>query len=141
MAQPKSERFFRSVASLCAIRGWVCQCSEILQSPGSQKKIYEVMSLEGHFLLHIFILWTFDRGIVRRLTKSPIQQQAPTAPLISVENFPKSVENLQLACGNAVECLGKTKGKNKNCKGAWRIGHGASGMGHGAWVMGHGSCY
>jgi len=40
------------------------------------------------------------------------------------------VENLRLACGNAVECLGKSQGKNKNCKGhgAW-----AWGRGHGAW--------
>jgi len=44
------------------------------------------------------------------------------------------VENLRLACGNAVECLRKSQGKNKNCKGhgAW-----AWGMGHGAWGMGH----
>ncbi|MEG4577224.1 hypothetical protein QUA56_31815 [Microcoleus sp. N3A4] len=67
-------------------------------------------------------------------------------PLISVENFLKSVENLRLACGNAVECLGKSQAKNKNCKGhgakgmghgAWGIGHGALGMGHGALGMGH----
>ncbi|MEO9125298.1 MAG: hypothetical protein ABI262_11540 [Microcoleus sp.] len=45
-------------------------------------------------------------------------------PLISVENFLKSVENLGLACGNAVECLGKSQGKNKNCKGeSLVIGH------------------
>ncbi|NJK67901.1 MAG: hypothetical protein HC789_11305 [Microcoleus sp. CSU_2_2] len=37
-------------------------------------------------------------------------------PLISVENFVKSVENLELACGNAVESLSKTQVKNKNCK-------------------------
>ncbi|MEK0183341.1 hypothetical protein [Microcoleus anatoxicus] len=55
------------------------------------------------------------------LTKSPIPQQDPTAPLISVENFVKSVENLQVACGNAVEYCGKTKGKNKNCEGGWGI--------------------
>jgi hypothetical protein len=34
-----------------------------------------------------------------------------------VENLVKSVENLELACGNAVESLGKTQVKNKNCKG------------------------
>ncbi|MEG4808097.1 hypothetical protein QUA82_10740 [Microcoleus sp. F8-D3] len=53
-------------------------------------------------------------------------------PLISVENFVESVENLRLAWGNAVEYLGKSRGKNKNCK-----GHGASakqGIGHRAWV-------
>ncbi|MFB8796891.1 MAG: hypothetical protein U7126_22305 [Microcoleus sp.] len=55
-------------------------------------------------------------------------------PLISVENFVKSVENLSLACGNAVECLGKTKGKNKNCKGGWGIGRSeAPGWGLGPW--------
>ena len=49
------------------------------------------------------------------------------------------MENLRLACGNAVECLGKSQGKNKNCK-----GHGAWGIvdcGHGAWGIvdcGHG---
>jgi hypothetical protein len=139
LALPKSERFFRSIASLCAIRGWVCQCSEILQSPGEPKKIYELISFSAHFLLHIFIFWSFYEGFVSRLTKSPIHQQDPTVPLISVENFVKSVENLSLACGNAVECWGKTKGKNKNCKGAWGMGHGAWGMGHGAWGMGHGA--
>ena len=46
-------------------------------------------------------------------------------PLISVENLVKSVENLQLACGNTVEYFRKTKGKNKNCK-----GHQASGIGY-----------
>ncbi|WP_194066963.1 hypothetical protein [Tychonema sp. LEGE 06208] len=59
----------------------------------------------------------FSEGFDSRLTKSPIPQQDPTVPLISVENFFKSVENLGLACGNAVECLGKSLGKNKNCKG------------------------
>ncbi|TAE85892.1 MAG: hypothetical protein EAZ60_06680 [Oscillatoriales cyanobacterium] len=68
----------------------------------------------------------------KRLTKSPIPQQDPTVPLISVENFLKSVENLRLACGNAVECLRKSQGKNKNCKGHWEWG-----MGHGAWGIGH----
>ncbi|PHX54097.1 hypothetical protein CP500_017915 [Tychonema bourrellyi FEM_GT703] len=43
-------------------------------------------------------------------------------PLISVENLVKSVENLQLACGNSVECFGKSRGKNKNCEGASGIG-------------------
>ncbi|WP_341732670.1 hypothetical protein [Microcoleus sp. EPA2] len=36
-----------------------------------------------------------------------------------MENFVKSVENLQLACGNVVEYGGKTKGKNKNYEGGW----------------------
>ena len=129
LALPKSERFFRSVASLCAIRGWVCQCSEILQTPGDPNQIYELISFSAHFLLHIFIFWSWYEGFVSRLTKSPIHQPDPTVPLISVENFVKSVENLSLACGNAVECLGKTQGKNKNCKGAWGMGHGAWGMG------------
>ncbi|NQE34831.1 hypothetical protein E5S67_02560 [Microcoleus sp. IPMA8] len=66
----------------------------------------------------------FYEGLGSKLTKSPIPQQDATVPLISVENFVESVENLRLACGNAVECLGKSQGKNKNCKG------------HGAWGMG-----
>jgi len=73
-------------------------------------------------------------GFGKRLTKSPIPQQDPTVPLISVENLLKSVENLRLACGNAVECLGKSYRKNKNCKGNWAKRSG--GMGHGAWGMG-----
>ncbi|MEG4871667.1 hypothetical protein QUA93_22895 [Microcoleus sp. F10-B6] len=84
------------------------------------------MGFSTHYLLHNFIFWSFYEGFGSRLTKSPILQQDPTVPLISVENFLKSVENLRLACGNAVECLGKSQGKNKNCKG------------HGAWGMGHG---
>ncbi|MEG3859613.1 hypothetical protein [Microcoleus sp. herbarium12] len=44
----------------------------------------------------------------RKFTKSPIPQQDATLPLTSVENFAKSVENLELACGNAVEYLGKS---------------------------------
>ncbi|MEG4589475.1 hypothetical protein QUA54_30290 [Microcoleus sp. MOSTC5] len=85
-------------------------------------------------MLHIFMLSGFSEGLGSKLTKSPIPQQDATVPLISVENFVESVENLRLACGNAVECLGKSQGKNKNCKGhgAW-----AWGMGHGAWGMGH----
>ena len=78
-------------------------------------------------MLHIFMFWGFYEGWGSKLTKSPIPQQDATVPLISVENFVESVENLRLACGNAVECLGKSQGKNKNCK-----GHGAWGMGHGA---------
>ena len=78
-------------------------------------------------MLHIFIYGGFYEGLGSKLTKSPIPQQDATVPLISVENFVESVENLRLACGNAVECLGKSQGKNKNCK-----GHGAWGMGHGA---------
>jgi hypothetical protein len=70
-------------------------------------------------LLHIFIFFRKTEGWGSRLTKSPIPQQDPTAPLISVENFVKSVENLQLACGNVVEYGGKTKGKNKNYEGGW----------------------
>jgi len=73
------------------------------------------------------MFWGFYEGWGSKLTKSPIPQQDATVPLISVENFVESVENLRLACGNAVECLGKSQGKNKNCK-----GHGAWGMGHGA---------
>ena len=74
------------------------------------------------------MFWGFYEGLGSKLTKSPIPQQDATVPLISVENFVESVENLRLGCGNAVECLGKSQGKNKNCK-----GHGASGMGHRAW--------
>ncbi|WP_332986410.1 hypothetical protein [Microcoleus sp. ARI1-A3] len=68
-------------------------------------------------MLHKFIFWGLYEGFGSRLTKSPIPQQHPTVPLISVENFVPSVENLGLACGNAVECLGKSQRKNKNCKG------------------------
>lgn len=73
--------------------------------------------LLSHFFLHIFMFCGDDERFVSRLTKSPIQQQDPTVPLISVENLVKSVENPELACGNAVESLGKTQAKNKNCKG------------------------
>jgi hypothetical protein len=62
------------------------------------------------------MFWGFYEGLGSKLTKSPIPQQDGTVPLISVENFVRSVENLRLACGNAVECLGKSQGKNKNCK-------------------------
>ncbi|WP_333284577.1 hypothetical protein [Microcoleus sp. MON1_C5] len=82
-------------------------------------------------MLHIFMSWAVYEGLGSKLRKSPIPQQDATVPLISVENFVESVENLRLAWGNAVECLGKSQGKNKNCK-----GHGAWGMGHGAWGMG-----
>lgn len=34
----------------------------------------------------------------------------------SVENHGESVENLEDSCGNAGESVGKTEGKNKNCK-------------------------
>ena len=77
--------------------------------------------LLSQFFLHIFMFCDLDEGFVSVLTKSPIQQQDPTVPLISVENFVKSVENLELACGNAVESLGKTQVKNKNCKGSRSI--------------------
>ncbi len=80
------------------------------------------------------MFWGFYEGLGSKLTKSPIPQQDATVPLISVENFVESVENLRLACGNAVECLGKSQGKNKNCKGhgAWAWG---MGMGHGALLI------
>ncbi|AFZ07855.1 hypothetical protein Osc7112_3485 [Oscillatoria nigro-viridis PCC 7112] len=78
--------------------------------------------------------WEVYEELGSKLRKSPIPQQDATVPLISVENFVASVENLRLAWGNAVECLGKSQGKNKNCK-----GDGGWGMGHGAWGMGHGA--
>jgi hypothetical protein len=68
-------------------------------------------------LLQIFIFLGISAGFGSQQTKSPIQQKYPVLPLISVENFVKSVENLPQACGNAVECLGKSQAKNKNCKG------------------------
>jgi hypothetical protein len=55
-------------------------------------------------------------------------------PLISVENLVKSVENLELACGNTVEYFRKTKGKNKNCKGHWGLGIGDWALGIGHWA-------
>ncbi|MEG3843668.1 hypothetical protein [Microcoleus sp. herbarium14] len=109
--------------------------------------IYQIIGFSAIYLLHKFIFWGLYEGFGSRLTKSPIPQQDAIVPLISVENFLESVENLRLACGNAVECFGKSQAKNKNCKGNWElgIGHGASGIGHwelgmGHWAWGIGHC-
>jgi hypothetical protein len=74
------------------------------------------------------IFFGFFERFSNRFRKSPIQQQDPTVPLISVEKFNKSVENLKLACGNTVECLGKSRRKDKNCKGGIAKENGALGI-------------